>query len=230
VDWLPDDFFSGHTAPTTPSDNRPLSQGDIFTDVRVAGRTAVDKNGHWTASIKNENVIAVASSCGMRKAGGALNDVVHVAPIKELVKVAPKWGPPWAGWLHILPLPHLEIGGKGELGANLGRIGLCGADQLTPQNRLASVSLEGMKALKTRLAEYFTRTEIPVDTAGVGAHEEWWEISLWERWVEATGTHDGYQDWLDAENPNYSPRTRRETLYDDLVGIRNQLDEQCAQP
>jgi hypothetical protein len=46
--------------------------------------------------------------------------------------------------------------------------------------------------------------------------------------VERTGTQAGYQPWLDEENPNYPGRRRRETLYDDLIGVRQQLDEAIA--
>jgi hypothetical protein len=93
----------------------------------------------------------------MRKEGGELNDVIHVAPIKRLASVAPGWGPPWDGWLHVLPLPGLEIDGDGGWAANLARIGLAGTDTLRVESRLASVSLHGMEAVKARVASYFVR-------------------------------------------------------------------------
>jgi hypothetical protein len=107
--------------------------------VPVAGRTAV-RNGQPGLKAKLENVIVVGSSCGIRKEGGALNDVIHVAPIKRLASLAPGWGPPWNGWLHVLPLPGLEIDGEPDWAANLARIGLAGTDTLTENNRVASVS------------------------------------------------------------------------------------------
>jgi hypothetical protein len=66
---------------------------------------------------------------------------------------------------------------------------------------------------------------VPTGIIGVGAHEEWHELDLWERWCERTGAPDGFQAWLSEENPNYLGRRRRDTLYDDLVGIRQQMDE-----
>ncbi|MCZ7589364.1 MAG: hypothetical protein M5U27_11040 [Gaiella sp.] len=227
MNWLPDDFFIGHPAPPQSSPTRPLGQGDVFLEVPVAGRTGV-RNGQPGLRAKLENVIVVGSSCGIRKEGGELNDVIHVAPIKHLASMAPGWGPPWSGWLHVLPLPGLEINGEGDWAANLARIGLAGTDTLTAAHRVASVSQQGMEALKARVATYFVRADIPTTVLGVGAHEEWHELDLWERWVERTGAQDGFQQWLDEENPNYPGRRRRDTLYDDLAGVRQQLDETTA--
>ncbi len=124
-------------------------------------------------------MIIVASSCGMRKTAGELNEVIHVAPIKRLSSLAPGWSHPWDGWLHVLPLPGLTLGDAGEnAGANLGRIGLCGSDTLNLGRRLACVSLSGMRALKARLSTYFARVSIPDGILEVGAHEEWHELDL----------------------------------------------------
>jgi hypothetical protein len=227
VSWLPDDFFIGAPTPQPPRAIRPIGQGDVFTEIPVAGRTGL-RNGQPGLKAKTENVIVVASSCGMRKQAGDFNDVIHVAPIKRMASLAPGWGSPWEGWLHVLPLPGLVIGDETDLGANLSRIGLCGGDMLSPDRRVASVSLDGMRALKARLAMYFVRSEVPDGIVGVGAHEEWYELDLWERWTAATGSEEGFQAWLDEENPNYRGRSRRETLYDDLVGIRQQLEDATA--
>lgn len=167
-----------------------------------------------------ETVMVVASSCGMRKGGaGELNPVVHVAPIKRLASLAGDWGPPWVGHLHVLPLPGLALlNGDQPVGANLGRIGLCSTDTLKGENRMGCVSLSGMEAVKRRVATYFARVPVPDGIVGVGAHEEWHELDLWECWTERSGTPDGFQPWLDEANPNYPDRRRRDTLYDDLGG------------
>jgi hypothetical protein len=193
--------------------------------VPLAGRTAVARNEQLVAKVKRENVLVVGSSCGMRKGDeGELNDGIHVAPIKELARLAPHWGPPWKGWLHVLPLAGLEIDGETGWAADLGRIGTAGTQTMTAANKLASVTQHGMEAVKMRVATYFVRADVPVDLVRVGAHEEWHELDLWQRWVEATGTQEGHQRWLDEENPNYPGRSRRDTLYDDLGGVREQLD------
>lgn len=228
MSWLPDDFFIGHPAPPTRSANRPVGQGDVFLQVPVAVRTAV-REGQPGLKTKLENVIVVASSCGMRKAAGSLNDVIHVAPIKRLTSIAPGWGPPWDGWLQVLPLPGLEIDGEADWAANLSRIGLAGTDTLRLEDRVASVSQHGMEALKARVSTYFVRSEVPATPLVVGAHEEWHELDLWERWTERTGTPDGFQPWMDEENLNYPGLKRRDTLYDDLAGIRQQLEEATEQ-
>jgi hypothetical protein len=226
VSWLPDDFFIGHPGPPEVPPARPIGQGDVFRFVPVAGKTAL-RDGQPGVQAKVETAIVVASSCGMRKAAdGALNDLIHVAPVKRLASLAPGWAEPWEGWLHVLPLPGLELTDEGDpAAANLSRIGLCATATLDLKNRIGCLSLNGMRALKTRLSMYFVRVEVPSALVEIGAHEEWHELDLWQRWTTRTGEEAGFQQWLSEENPNYPGRQRRETLYDDLVGVRQQLDD-----
>ncbi len=197
----------------------------MFADVPMAVRAAI-RNGQLGASAKIEMVIVVSSSCGMRKDAGRLNDLVQVAPVKRLPSLADGWSEPWAGRYNVLPLPGLTIGdARDPAAANLGRIGLCSTDNLATPVRLASVSLAGMRALKSRLSMYFTRAVIDDRLFAIGAQEEWHELDLWERWATRTGGEDGFQGGLDEFNPNFPARTRRETIYDDLVGIEQQLEQ-----
>ena len=228
MSWLPDDFFIGHPGPPDARPHRPIGQGDVFEGVPVAGRTAFNNNGQARAQVKVETVIVVASSCGMRKGdAGDLSPAIHVAPIKKLTSIAPGWGDPWDGRLNVLPLPDLLLGGE-HPAADLSRIGLCGSGTVEIGKRQACVSLPGMKALKARLSGFFIRAEVPDTIVTVGAHEEWHELDLWERWTIATGSPDGFQPWLDDENPNYPGQRRRDTTYDDLAGIQQQLDEEVG--
>jgi hypothetical protein len=225
MSWLPEDFFIGHPGQPEQRPNRPLGQGDVFDGVPVAVRTGI-KNGQAGATATIETVIVVASSCGMRKNAGGLNDLIHVAPVKRLESLAPNWGDPWAGQYKVLPLPGLMIGEPEEpAAANLGRIGLCSLEYLDLARRRASVSLSGMQTLKCRLSMYFTRAPISPNLFVVASHEEWHELDLWERWKNRTGSEDGFQGWLDGANLDFPERTRRDTIYDDLVGIAKQLDE-----
>jgi hypothetical protein len=111
-----------------------------------------------------------------------------------------------------------------QAAVNLALVGLCSSEYLDTAQRRASVSESGMQALKCRLSMYFTRARISEGLLTVGAHEEWHELDLWERWTTRTESEDGFQDWLDEANPDFPGRTRRETIYDDLVGIAQQLD------
>jgi hypothetical protein len=224
VTWLPEDFFIGYPGPPDPRPKRPIGQGDVFTGIPIAGRTAL-RNEQPGLRAKIETVMVVASSCGMRKTASGLNDVIHVAPINRLASLAPGWSEPWDGWLHVLPLPGLGIEEIGDAAADLSRIGLCGTETLDIGERMACVSVAGMQALKARLASYFVRVRIPDNVFATGAHEEWHELDLWEDWVTRTGGEAGFQEWLDETNPNYPNRARRETIYDDLEGLRDQIDE-----
>ena len=217
----------GHPEAPEARPNRPIGQGDVFKSVPVAGKTKA-ANGKPALKAKLETAIVVASSCGMRKGPkGALNDLVHVAPVKRLDSLAPGWSEPWVGHLQVLPLPGLVLpdAAGDSVAANLGRIGLCATPSLDMANRLGCASLNGMQALKTRVATYFARSPMAPTTMAIGAHEEWHELNLWERWTNSTGDPTTFQAWLDEENPNYAPRQRRQTLYDDLAGIEAQLDE-----
>ena len=65
-----------------------------------------------------------------------------------------------------------------------------------------------MRALKTRLATYFVRAPIPDSILGVGAHDEWHELDLWERWTTRTGSEAGFKSgWT---------RLTRTTLIEDV--------------
>ena len=223
VNWLPDDFFIGHPGPPEARPARPIGQGDVFVDVPVCVSTV--RNGDQVgAKVKHAAVIVVGSSCGMRKTAGGLNDAIHVAPIHRLARLAPGWSTPWGGHLQVLPLPGLRLPEHDDqLAADLGRIGLCGMHTLDPRKRVASVSAAGMRALKARLSGYFIRVAIPAELVLVGASEEWYELDLWEQWVTQRGTEDGFQPWLDGENPDYPYQRRRDTLYDDYVGLGRQI-------
>lgn len=231
MSWLPDAFFIGNPDDPEARPNRPLGQGDVFTSVPVAGKTKT-ADGVPALKAKIETAIVVASSCGMRKGpAGSLTDLIHVAPVKRLASLAPGWKEPWSGHLQVLPLPGLTGTEETEedlLAANLSRIGLCATPTLQIENRIASVSKEGMQALKWRVASYFARVPIASSTMAIGAHEEWHELDLWERWIAWTGDEKSFQEWLDETNPNYPEKSRRETLFDDLGGIEAQLDEVLA--
>lgn len=96
---------------------------------------------------------------------------------------------------------------------------------LDRDKRVGAVSLNGMATLKARLSGYFVRSQVPRTIVDVGAHEEWHELDLWERWTARAGNPTGFQAWLSEDNPNFPGQKRRDTLYDDLVGIREQLDD-----
>lgn len=221
--WLPRDFFIGQPGALELRPNRPLSQGDVVDGALVAGRAKLI-DGQRHAKVTSERVLVVSSSCGMRKSAGAINDLIQVAPIKRLESLARGWTEPWDGWLHVLPLPGITDADEGApQGADLSRIGVCGSDQLAMENRIASVTLHGLTALKSRVATYFVRAPVPTNVLEVGSLKEWHEVDLWELWTERTGAEDGFQEWLDQENLSYLGQSRRDTLYGDLEGIREQL-------
>lgn len=220
--WLPEHFFIGHPNPTS-SPYRPLGQGDVIAGVPIVTRVA-KRNGETGLKAKSSLAIIVASSCGMRKDSGELNVVVHVAPVNRLGSLAPGWSDPWEGYLNVLPLPGLRSEDDGSpMATNLARIGLCDSTVLQEGMRKASVSVEGMRVLKWRLATYFARAPLEPSLFQVAATTEWNELELWQRWKERYGTFDGFQDWLGQENVRFSGRSRRDTIYDDFEGLASDI-------
>lgn len=222
--WLPDQFFIGHPDATSSPD-RPLGQGDVIADVPIVTRAA-KRGGEVGLKTTLSLAIVVASSCGMRKDGGELNSVVHVAPVKRLASLAPGWSEPWDGHLNVLPLPGIHSDEDGSpMAADLARIGLCDRTALQVAARRASVSLEGMQVLKWRLATYFARAPLEPSLFDVAATVEWNELELWQQWKARHGDFDGFQLWLSQENQRFPGQSRRDTVYDDFDGLSAEIEQ-----
>lgn len=224
--WPPGDLFIGPPGAPTTDPNRPVGQGDVFTDVPLATATQLNAGGGAQAKAKSETAIVVASSCGLRKGPqGNLSPLIHLAPVKAVTSLAPGWDQPFDPNQHLAVMPLIGLGLSADSGANLERTGLASSDFVLVENRIASVSLAGMAAFKARIASYFVRTNIPPKALEVGAAKEWHELGLWEHWTTTHGNPDDFQAWLEAANPNYPGTRRRDTLMDDLVSLQEQVAE-----
>lgn len=221
--WPPNDFF---LSAETVSAGRPVGQGDVFRDVPI-GKMAKLVDGEARGKTKKfPMAMVVASSCGMRKgAENALSDAVQVAPVTPIASLVPGgWNDPWDPTDHMYALPLPGLDGGEALALNIAQIGLTSKESLALDNRIASVDRPGMAALKERLATYFVRHQIPAGALEVGAAEEWYELNLWEAWVEKHGSEAGFQAWLEESNtPDFPDRTRREMLFEDYEGLMEQV-------
>jgi hypothetical protein len=200
--------------------DRPLAQGDVFEAVTLAAAT-ITKRGEPHFRAKPGQVMLVAPSCAIRKGGtDDLADLIHMAPLKAISKLAdPTKDTP----LHVLSLPELTIDGE-PAGADLGRIGMANSMMLSKDDRLACVTLSGVRAVKARLIEYFARYGSMGQFLGPAAHEEWHEVDLWEKWTARNGSESGFQAWLDEVHPPLPSLTRREAIVADLPGVKAALE------
>ena len=122
----------------------------------------------------------------------------------------------------MLPLPGLVSDVGEPLAADLSRLGIAGSDTL--EDRLACVSLDGMIALKSRIASYFVRHSLPQQFLEQGARAEWEELNLWEQWIERGCAAPDFQTWLDEGNPRCPGNSRRATLVDYLTDLQFEID------
>lgn len=175
---------------------RPISQGDVFINIPLAGPATPDPRhaGVWKGTAKMGKKamgILVTHPCASRsRRTFQLEDVVAIAPIG---KCPHDWGPPWEGNFRHFPLPRLR--GGNDYAADLNAVCPVPSAALEGQ-RIATLNETGLVALFHRLALNQLRyPEVPTHFR-VEAHKLSVEIELWERWTQSRGTEDGFQDWL----------------------------------
>lgn len=180
--------------PVEPS--RPVSQGDVFINVPLAGVATPDPRqaGTWRGSAKmGQKAIGmlVTHPCaGRSRRTFELEDVVALAPVG---RAPSNWGPPWDGYLRYFPLPGLRDGR--DYVADLNAVCPVPSAALEGQ-RIASLNEPGLVALFHRLAMNQIRyPEIPAHFR-FEAHKLMVETELWQKWTAARGTEQGFQEWL----------------------------------
>lgn len=172
---------------------RPISQGDVFVGVPLAGAATPDSRheGVWKGRAKTGVGLLITHPCASRsRRTFQLNDVVSLAPV---LKRPRGWGAPWEGYFQYFPLPGLR--GDADYAADLNSACPVPTAALAGK-RIACLSEAGLTALFHRLAMNQLRyPEIPTHYK-VEAHKLMVETELWERWVGARNTEDGFQEWL----------------------------------
>jgi hypothetical protein len=176
---------------------RPMSQGDVFLDVPLAGpATPHPKHAdQWQPQVRTGPKalgMIVTHSCAARsQVTHRLSPVLSVAPV---VKCPAGFDPPWEGYFELFPLPALR-GGQDYV-AKLNEVCPVPSDALAGR-RIACLTEEGMEALFHRLAVNAIRfPEVPAHF-GIEARRITFEMDLWELWAQRAETEDGFQGWLD---------------------------------
>lgn len=180
-----------HAAPA-----RPISQGDVFLGIPLAGAATPDpkQEGTWRGTAKTGpkalGMLVTHPCAGRSRSTFRLHEVVSVAP---LARCPSGWGPPWSGYLQYFPLPKLRH--DTDYVAKLNEACPVPSDALAGR-RIASLNQPGLTALFHRLAMNQLRyPEIPTHFE-IEASKLMSETDLWERWVEVRGDEAGFQQWL----------------------------------
>jgi hypothetical protein len=194
--YFPDDPYLYRQDDPHVEPARPISQGDVFINIPLAGVATPDPRqaGTWRGNAKMGSKaigMLVTHPCASRsRRTFELEDVVALAPVGRSPS---NWGPPWEGYLRYFPLPELR-GGRDYV-ADLNAVCPVPSAALERQ-RVASLSEAGLVALFHRLAMNQIRyPEIPTHFT-VEAHKLMVETELWQMWTAARGSERGFQEWL----------------------------------
>lgn len=156
---------------------RPVCQGDVFAAVDVPG-----DDGAITAMV-------LSHPCAMR-AGPRLRLRVTVAPVSEHPHIPlPQWA---SGHLRLMPLPELLEDGR-AYAANLEEPATIASSRLALDNRVASLSDNGIVLLQQRYIHNHSRASIPLGTLYDASAAVLEELELQEGWNLAL-VHPAVQD------------------------------------
>lgn len=194
------------------SRTRPLLQGDIFDDVCLPG--------FGTEPLK---VQIIAHPCAMRT-GADLTPRITVAPIEPH---PPIFGKGWDGHTRVMPLPQLVDGA--HYATMFIDVTACPAELLSRDQRIATLSNQGIYLLQQRLIMHYTRTEIGLEVLRSQSAPVLTEAELQWDWLDQVLTEAEVADdaalssevavfeaWIRAGDPCPQVRLRTEIAHTDV--------------
>lgn len=145
---------------------RPVCQGDVFADVAIPGR---DTPGL---------AMVISHPCAMR-AGPRVRERVTIAPVSEHRAIAlTDWA---SGHLRVMPLPALREDGQ-AYAANLEEPATVDSARLVLEQRIASLSDQGIVLLQQRYIHNHSRAAIPLEVLYKASAHVLEELELHESW------------------------------------------------
>lgn len=172
---------------------RPILTGDVFREVVIPG--ASDAPGA---------AIVLAHPCSMRQ-GAHVRSHVQMAAVQA---GAPMGFPQWDGNYGVMPLPDLLAPSDPTQRAVFEMTGRVPSAELTTDRRVACLSTVGLLLLVQRLAHYWTRLVIDLDTLLESVGHVLEEADLLEEWLRAR--------WDPAAEPG-ELITRSEAEFDEVM-------------
>lgn len=198
---------------------RPVLQGDVFENVIVPGL------GDTPLTVQ-----VVMHPCSMRR-GVQLVQRIQVAPVEAYEKVGD-----WDRHLRVMPLPDLREDGKHYAAKFLDTTAVP-SSSLTLENRIASLSRQGILILQQRIVRDHARLDLPLNLFLEQSSPVLTEAEMQESWVDAAlgatapnaaeveGAAADFQDWLDEEDGR-----RRRALESDLNHADLRREVRAAAP
>jgi hypothetical protein len=145
---------------------RPVCQGDVFAGVQLPGESS------------RTCAMVLSHPCAMR-AGPRLRVRVTVVPVSEhqAIELA-QWTD---GHLRVMPLPDLREDGRPHA-ANLEEPATIASGSLAPEERIASLSHEGITLLQQRYIHNHSRLSVPLAMLYEVSAAVLEELELQESW------------------------------------------------
>ena len=216
--WLPDggEIYLEKTSAPPCRPNRPLSQGDVFTEVPLSLITK-HHEGRPTSELGKANLVKavlLGHPCSIR-GGSADAQFQQLAQVRPLAEVLGNSGrsfePPYDESYFLFPFPGLT--GEDDSVADFRRIGTT-ATRYLYDHRIACLNHEGWVAFQRRLIWHHGRVDVDPEKQRLASLETWNELDLWEEWKRRRNSFDGFQTWLDEdiETAGFGPGPRRDVL------------------
>lgn len=191
--WLPEDSIYLELADTPVAQPaRPLSQGDVFTEVPIAATG----RGSDKAKINVGPALLLGHPCSIH-AGGRIVPTQLVAAVRPKADAASgnrSLEPPWDTHHYLFPLPGL-IDGE-DFVADFRRVGTTHFKNLEAR-RIACLTQDGWAALQRRWAWHTLRADLPLASRSADLAGLWNELRLWEEWNSRGQGYEEFPSWLE---------------------------------
>lgn len=216
--WLPEDgeiYLEKRGEPQCQPD-RPLSQGDVFTNVPLAmiTRHHPDRAVQDLGKANSVTAVLLGHPCSIR--GGSTDaqfqQLAQVRSVEEIFRDSGgSFDPPYDGSYFLFPFPRLRE--DVDYAADFRRLGAT-ATRYLRDRRVACLNHDGWVAFQRRLIWHHGRVAVGQEEQRLATLQTWNELALWEAWKQRYGVFDGFQAWLNADitSAGFGPGSRRDLV------------------
>lgn len=225
--WLPDEsLFLERADEPHVRPNRPLNQGDIFTNIPLV--VVARKENQPVVELRDGFALLLGHTCSIR-AGASLVRLQTVCEVRPAsAREQERFAPPWDGWWTLFPLVGFNEDTLWV--ADFGVVCTVNVKHLLDK-RIACLGERGWAALQKRYANHCVRDSQPLEIRQADSHHLWVELDLCEEWCSRGHREPDFHEWLKqpiAVDCPYMGTPRNKAL--DLAGdiIRSELPDAAA--
>jgi hypothetical protein len=178
--------------------------GDVYADVEIGDGNRGD-------------VLVIQHPCSMRNgATQLLVDSILVAVISDY----PNFGS-WSGSFQLMPLPKVDASSQ-KCAANFNHMKTVKSSELTNNNRIAVMTIEGVSLLIQRLTNYMTRTVVGSTVIEESIRPQYTESELAETWIgldlqnNPQASFYGFVHWINSTSTTHPGSIVRRTMLADM--------------